>query len=172
MRIPPFRCPSPVACSHLRPRLLRWLGAWSSSFFSEWPGRSPSSSCASPHLGRAGLALFSPPAPLRSAGRRAEFFAPRHMLHCPQHCQATDLCCAFRPSVAGRWLAFLFLAWIRCADCHYLRLTPELIAECERVVSKTFPACVAFHKPSFVQQLKNASLESSLVYGLLTCAAR
>jgi hypothetical protein len=52
------------------------------------------------------------------------------------------------------------------------RLTPELIAECERVVSKTFPACVAFHKPSFVQQLKSASLEPSLVYGLLTCAAR
>ncbi|RCI08996.1 hypothetical protein L249_4997 [Ophiocordyceps polyrhachis-furcata BCC 54312] len=52
------------------------------------------------------------------------------------------------------------------------KLTPELIAECERVVSKTFPACVAFHKPSFVQQLKNASLESTLVYGLLTCAAR
>lgn len=53
-----------------------------------------------------------------------------------------------------------------------LRLTPELIAECERVVSKTFPACVAFHKPTFVQQLKNATLESTLVYGLLTCAAR
>ncbi|KAI9163831.1 chitinase 1 precursor [Paramyrothecium foliicola] len=52
------------------------------------------------------------------------------------------------------------------------KLTPELIAECERVVSKTFPACVAFHKPSFVQQLKSASLEPSLVYGLLTCAAR
>ncbi|KAM0249667.1 hypothetical protein ACHAQJ_008964 [Trichoderma viride] len=52
------------------------------------------------------------------------------------------------------------------------KLTPELIAECERVVSKTFPACVAFHKPTFVQQLKNATLESSLVYGLLTCAAR
>ncbi|KAK7415163.1 hypothetical protein QQX98_006107 [Neonectria punicea] len=53
-----------------------------------------------------------------------------------------------------------------------LRLTPELIAECERVVSKTFPACVAFHKPSFVQQLKSASLDAALVYGLLTCAAR
>ncbi|KAK2594507.1 hypothetical protein QQS21_007788 [Conoideocrella luteorostrata] len=52
------------------------------------------------------------------------------------------------------------------------KLTPELLAECERVVSKTFPACVAFHKPSFVQQLKSASLESTLVYGLLTCAAR
>ncbi|KAF4438309.1 general repressor of transcription [Fusarium acutatum] len=51
-------------------------------------------------------------------------------------------------------------------------LTPELIAECERVVSKTFPACVAFHKPSFVQQLKSASLDAALVYGLLTCAAR
>ncbi|CAG9977956.1 unnamed protein product [Clonostachys byssicola] len=52
------------------------------------------------------------------------------------------------------------------------KLTPELIAECERVVSKTFPACVAFHKPSFVQQLKSASLEPSLVFGLLACAAR
>ncbi|KOS23312.1 putative transcriptional regulatory protein [Escovopsis weberi] len=52
------------------------------------------------------------------------------------------------------------------------KLTPELVAECERVVSKTFPACVAFHKPSFIQSLKNAALESSLVYGLLTCAAR
>ncbi|KAM0486210.1 hypothetical protein ACHAPX_000914 [Trichoderma viride] len=52
------------------------------------------------------------------------------------------------------------------------KLTPELVAECERVVSKTFPACVAFHKPTFMQQLKNASLESSLVYGLLACAAR
>ncbi|KAH0525456.1 hypothetical protein TsFJ059_007821 [Trichoderma semiorbis] len=52
------------------------------------------------------------------------------------------------------------------------KLTPELIAECERVVSKTFPACVAFHKPTFVQQLKNGTLESSLVYGLLTAAAR
>lgn len=54
----------------------------------------------------------------------------------------------------------------------FLRLTPELIAECERVVSKTFPACIAFHKPSFLQQLKNGSLEPSLVFGLLTCAAR
>ncbi|KAM3472148.1 hypothetical protein MY5147_005441 [Beauveria neobassiana] len=52
------------------------------------------------------------------------------------------------------------------------KLTPELVAECERVVSKTFPACVAFHKPTFLQQLKNASLESTLVYGLLACASR
>jgi hypothetical protein len=58
------------------------------------------------------------------------------------------------------------------ANIVHTRLTSELIAECERVVSKTFPACVAFHKPTFVQQLKNATLESSLVYGLLTCAAR
>ncbi|TDZ36445.1 putative transcriptional regulatory protein [Colletotrichum trifolii] len=52
------------------------------------------------------------------------------------------------------------------------KLTPELIAECERVISKTYPACVAFHKPSFIQQLKNASLDPALIYALLTCAAR
>ncbi|KAG6000921.1 hypothetical protein E4U21_004872 [Claviceps maximensis] len=52
------------------------------------------------------------------------------------------------------------------------KVTPELIAECERVVYKTFPACVAFHRPSFIQQLKDGSLDSSLLYGLLTCAAR
>lgn len=40
------------------------------------------------------------------------------------------------------------------------------------MVSKTFPACVAFHKPSFVQQIKSTSLDPSLIYGLLTCAAR
>ncbi|KAI3555983.1 fungal specific transcription factor domain-containing protein [Colletotrichum abscissum] len=52
------------------------------------------------------------------------------------------------------------------------KLTPELIQECERVISKTYPACVAFHKPSFIQQLKNASLDPALIYALLTCAAR
>jgi hypothetical protein len=52
------------------------------------------------------------------------------------------------------------------------KLTPELLAECERVVSKTFPACVAFHKPSFMQQLKTSTLEHSLVWALLACAAR
>lgn len=62
--------------------------------------------------------------------------------------------------------------WDFDANINRLRLTPELMAECERVVSKTFPACVAFHKPSFVQQLKNATLDPALVYGLLTCAAR
>lgn len=52
------------------------------------------------------------------------------------------------------------------------KLTPELMAECERVISKTIPACVAFHKPSFLQQLKNAALDPSMVHALLTTAAR
>ncbi|ROT41927.1 hypothetical protein SODALDRAFT_3693 [Sodiomyces alkalinus F11] len=52
------------------------------------------------------------------------------------------------------------------------KLTPELLQECERVVSKTYPASEAFHKPTFVQQLKNSSLEPALVYALLTCASR
>ncbi|TGJ83642.1 hypothetical protein E0Z10_g5148 [Xylaria hypoxylon] len=52
------------------------------------------------------------------------------------------------------------------------RLTPELITECERVINKTLPSCVAFHKPSFLQKLKNGTLEPSIVNGLLTCAAR
>ncbi|KAK4209976.1 hypothetical protein QBC37DRAFT_293439 [Rhypophila decipiens] len=52
------------------------------------------------------------------------------------------------------------------------KLTPELLLECEKVVSKTLPACVAFHKPSFVQQLKNASLDATMVNALLTTAAR
>ncbi|GAP91867.1 putative fungal specific transcription factor domain-containing protein [Rosellinia necatrix] len=52
------------------------------------------------------------------------------------------------------------------------KLTPELIVECERVINKTLPSCVAFHKPSFLQNLKNGTLEPSIVNGLLTCAAR
>jgi hypothetical protein len=44
--------------------------------------------------------------------------------------------------------------------------------ECERVISKTLPACVAFHKPSFLQQLKNASMDPVMVNALLTTAAR
>ena len=52
------------------------------------------------------------------------------------------------------------------------RLTPELLQECERVISKTLPACVAFHKPSFLQQLKNTSMEPTMVNALLTTAAR
>lgn len=47
-----------------------------------------------------------------------------------------------------------------------------MIQECERVVHKTFPACVAFHKPSLIQQLKSHTLESSLTNALLCCAAR
>ncbi|KAI2773979.1 hypothetical protein F4815DRAFT_450239 [Daldinia loculata] len=52
------------------------------------------------------------------------------------------------------------------------KLNPELVTECERVISKTIPSCVAFHKPSFLQKLKNGTLEASIVNGLLTCAAR
>ncbi|KAI0131805.1 hypothetical protein BJ170DRAFT_700076 [Xylariales sp. AK1849] len=52
------------------------------------------------------------------------------------------------------------------------KLTPELVSECERVINKTLPSCVAFHKPSFLQKLKNGNLESSIVNGLLTLAAR
>ncbi|KAI1266977.1 hypothetical protein F5Y18DRAFT_444735 [Xylariaceae sp. FL1019] len=52
------------------------------------------------------------------------------------------------------------------------KLTPELIAECERVINKTLPSCVAFHKPSFLQKLKNGVLEPSIVNGILACAAR
>ncbi|KAK4184680.1 hypothetical protein QBC35DRAFT_391165 [Podospora australis] len=52
------------------------------------------------------------------------------------------------------------------------KLTPELMQECERVISKTIPACVAFHKPSFLQQLKNTSMDPTMVNALLTTAAR
>ncbi|CAK7567186.1 MAG: hypothetical protein SEPTF4163_005148 [Sporothrix epigloea] len=52
------------------------------------------------------------------------------------------------------------------------KLTPELMAECERVISKTLPACVAFHKPSFLQQLKNGALDPSMIHALLTTASR
>ncbi len=44
--------------------------------------------------------------------------------------------------------------------------------ECERVISKTLPACVAFHKPSFLQQLKNTSMDPTMVSALLTTGAR
>ncbi|KAI0482033.1 hypothetical protein GGR56DRAFT_663125 [Xylariaceae sp. FL0804] len=52
------------------------------------------------------------------------------------------------------------------------KITPELTAECERVINKILPACVAFHRPSFLTKLKNGSLENSIVQGLLACAAR
>lgn len=56
--------------------------------------------------------------------------------------------------------------------CCLGRLTPELLAECERVVSKTIPACVAFHKPSFIQQLKGNTMDLTMVNALLTMASR
>lgn len=46
------------------------------------------------------------------------------------------------------------------------------MSEAERVINKTLPACVAFHKPSFLQKLKNGTLDSSILNGLLTLAAR
>jgi hypothetical protein len=52
------------------------------------------------------------------------------------------------------------------------RLTPELVADCERVIVKTLPAAVAFHKPSFLQKLKSVELEPIIVNALLTIAAR
>ncbi|CAJ2502094.1 Uu.00g049470.m01.CDS01 [Anthostomella pinea] len=52
------------------------------------------------------------------------------------------------------------------------KISPEMQSECERVINKTLPSCVAFHKPSFLQKLKSGSLESSIVNGLLTCGAR
>ncbi|RBQ64523.1 hypothetical protein VDGD_21769 [Verticillium dahliae] len=52
------------------------------------------------------------------------------------------------------------------------KLTPELVQECDRVISKTYPACVVFHKPTFLGQLKTSSMDPALVYALLTCAAR
>jgi len=52
------------------------------------------------------------------------------------------------------------------------KLTPELMQECERVISKTLPACVAFHKPSFLQQVKGSTMEPTMVNALLTMAAR
>ncbi|PKS05990.1 hypothetical protein jhhlp_007823, partial [Lomentospora prolificans] len=52
------------------------------------------------------------------------------------------------------------------------KIGPELMQECERILSKSFPACVAFHKPSFIQQMKTFTLDLSLVYALLCCASR
>lgn len=61
---------------------------------------------------------------------------------------------------------------IGLTNTQLFRLTPELMLECERVISKTLPACVAFHKPSFLQQLKNTSMDPTMVNALLTTAAR
>lgn len=60
----------------------------------------------------------------------------------------------------------------RAVQSNSEKLTPELMGEAERVINKTLPACVAFHKPSFLQKLKNGTLDSSILNGLLTLAAR
>ncbi|KAH8651024.1 putative fungal-specific transcription factor [Xylariales sp. PMI_506] len=52
------------------------------------------------------------------------------------------------------------------------KLTPEVLAECERVINKTLPPCVAFHKPSFLQKLKSGTLDTCIISGLLTLGAR
>ncbi|KAK7957817.1 fungal specific transcription factor domain-containing protein [Apiospora saccharicola] len=52
------------------------------------------------------------------------------------------------------------------------KLSPDLLQECERVINKMLPACVAFHKPSFLQKLKSGTLDASILNGLLTTAAR
>ncbi|KAK7996510.1 hypothetical protein PG989_004550 [Apiospora arundinis] len=52
------------------------------------------------------------------------------------------------------------------------KLSPDLVVECERVINKMLPACVAFHKPSFLQKLKSGTLDASILNGLLTTAAR
>ncbi|KAK9783744.1 putative Zn(2)-C6 fungal-type domain-containing protein [Seiridium cardinale] len=71
-----------------------------------------------------------------------------------------------RPTAASQPLAS------RTVTSNNDKLTPELVHECERIINKTLPACVAFHKPGFLQKLKNGTLENSIVNGLLTIGAR
>lgn len=52
------------------------------------------------------------------------------------------------------------------------RLGPEMLDQCERVINKVMPACVAFHKPSFIKQLRNNNVDSVMVNALLCTAAR
>lgn len=52
------------------------------------------------------------------------------------------------------------------------RLGPEMLDQCERVINKVMPACVAFHKPSFIQQLRNNAVDSVMVNALLCSATR
>lgn len=47
-----------------------------------------------------------------------------------------------------------------------------MLDQCERVINKVMPACVAFHKPSFIQQLRNNNVDSVMVNALLCTAAR
>ncbi|KAI0177945.1 hypothetical protein BJ166DRAFT_457908 [Pestalotiopsis sp. NC0098] len=71
-----------------------------------------------------------------------------------------------RPSATSQPLAS------RTVTSNNDKLTPELVHECERIINKTLPACVAFHKVGFLQKLKNGNLETSIVNGLLTLGAR
>lgn len=52
------------------------------------------------------------------------------------------------------------------------KLGPEMLDQCERVINKVLPACVAFHKPSFIQQLRNNAVDAVMVNALLCTAAR
>lgn len=47
-----------------------------------------------------------------------------------------------------------------------------MLDQCERVINKVLPACVAFHKPSFIQQLRNNVVDPVMVNALLCTAAR
>lgn len=47
-----------------------------------------------------------------------------------------------------------------------------MLEQCERVINKVLPACVAFHKPSFIQQLRSHSVDSVMINALLCMAAR
>ncbi|CAN8102090.1 unnamed protein product [Discula destructiva] len=52
------------------------------------------------------------------------------------------------------------------------KVGPDMLEQCERVINKVLPACVAFHKPSFIQQLRSHSVDSVMVNALLCMAAR
>jgi len=47
-----------------------------------------------------------------------------------------------------------------------------MIEQCERVINKVLPACVAFHKPSFIQQLRSSAVDPVMIHALLCMAAR
>ncbi|POS71334.1 transcription factor [Diaporthe helianthi] len=52
------------------------------------------------------------------------------------------------------------------------KLGPDMLEQCERVINKVLPACVAFHRPSFIQSLRNNAVDSVMVNALLCTAAR
>ncbi|KAG9251865.1 uncharacterized protein F5Z01DRAFT_626721 [Emericellopsis atlantica] len=62
----------------------------------------------------------------------------------------------------------------RTTNAHKEFITNEHLQECERVVLRTFPACVAFHKTSILQDIQapDHTLEPVLIYSLLAVAAR